>query len=131
MRWRAGAAPGYEEERLWDVGNEYGDSFTSEACRSCPVVCSDCSQPRLLRAAEPAALAFLWCRSQWQYAPSGLPTGLRYADCMVLLRARVSELGLARADLPQLLAQLQVAEQAYVQANVERWQKEHDRHGGR
>ncbi|MCD7096935.1 DUF1799 domain-containing protein [Stenotrophomonas sp. MMGLT7] len=61
-------------------------------------------------------MAFLRCRTQWNYAPSGVPTGLRYGDCMAILRALAGELGIARGGMPQLLADLQAVEHAVVTA---------------
>lgn len=79
--------------------------------------------------AWPAVRAYLACRTQWAYAPSGLPTGLRYADCTALLRARWDELGIARAGWPALLADLQVIERAIVDAVAERHEQERVSHG--
>lgn len=70
------------------------------------------------------ARAFLLCRSQWNYAPSGLPTGLRYADCMVILRMHASELGVPRSGLAAVVADMQEIEAAIVQAARERAERE-------
>ncbi|MBB5885464.1 hypothetical protein DYQ93_11455 [Xanthomonas sp. LMG 8992] len=78
----------------------------------------------MLPAARRAAAAFLLCRSQWQYAPSGVPTGLRYADCMTVLRVRAAELGVTRAELPALLREMQVVEWAFLAARQEVYKHE-------
>lgn len=130
-RWLAGAAPGHDGERLWDFENRYGDTFTSEACSGCKAICSNCPQPRLLPAAQRAAGAFLLCRSQWNYAPSGLPSGLRYGDCMRLLRQRAGDIGADPADLPTVMAQLQEIEWAFRQGCLEVFKaRQEQRNGG-
>jgi len=58
------------------------------------------------------------CQTQWNYAPSGLPTGLRYGDALAILQARRDDLG-ADVDLGVVLADLQVAEKAFVKAKVD------------
>lgn len=83
------------------------------------MVCPQCPQPRLLPAAHAAAAAFMLCRTQWQHAPSGRPTGLRYADVLEVLRMHRRELGLKKSELPQLFAELQIIEQAFVTAVTE------------
>lgn len=75
----------------------------------------------------PGARAFLLCRTQWNYAPSGLPTGLRYSDCMAVLRAHASELGVPRSALPAVVADMQVIEAAIVEAARERADQERPR----
>lgn len=72
----------------------------------------------------PGARAFLLCRTQWNYAPSGLPTGLRYADCMAVLRAHASELGVPRAGLGALMDDVRIVETAIVEAARERADRE-------
>lgn len=72
----------------------------------------------------PGARAFLLCRTQWNYAPSGLPTGLRYADCMAVLRAHASELGVPRAGLGALMDDVRIIETAIVEAARERADRE-------
>lgn len=80
-------------------------------------MCADCPQPRLLPDAVPGALAYLTCSTQFQYAPSGIPTGLRYADCLAMLTAQAEQLGIT--DVPLALADLQHAERARVAAALE------------
>lgn len=75
--------------------------------------------------ALPGALAFTLCQTQWQYAPSGVPTGLRYTDCLTLLEARRAEFGGADLAMSDAMAGLQAAEQAWVAARVECWKLEH------
>lgn len=108
-----------EDQRLWDFERKYDEWFTSDYCRKCPKVCPDCPQPRLLPDAVPAALAYLRCRGQWNYAPSGLPTGLRMADCMAIVRTSLDRIGVTRADLPQLMDDLLAIESGYVAAYVD------------
>jgi hypothetical protein len=123
VRWHAGAGPGLSDgTRLWDFEDRYGDSFTAEACSQCKTICADCPQPRLLPDAQPGALAYLTCATQFQYAPSGVPTGLRYADCLAMLTARAEALGIT--DIPQALADLQHAERARIGAAVEHMRQE-------
>jgi hypothetical protein len=83
------------------------------------VVCGDCPQPRLLPGAQRAAAAFLLCRSQWDYAPSGLPSGLRYGDCMTLLRMRAGDIGVVEDELPAVVVELQEIEWAFRQGCIE------------
>lgn len=108
-----------EDQRLWDFERKYDEWFTSDYCKACPKACPDCPQPRLLPDAVPAALAYLRCRGQWNYAHSGQPTGLRMHDCMTIIRASLDRIGVARADLPQLLDDLLVIERAFVAARVD------------
>lgn len=68
-------------------------------------------------------MAYLACRTQWAYAASGLPTGLRYADCLALLRTQRAELGIARDDMPDVIVGLQVIERAFVAARTEVWKE--------
>jgi hypothetical protein len=68
--------------------------------------------------------AYLACRTQWNYAPSGAPTGLRYADCMALLRAQRAALGISKDDMQDAIDGLQVIERAFVQARAEVWQEQ-------
>lgn len=82
-------------------------------------MCADCSQPRLLPASHRAAGAFLLCRSQWEYAPSGVPSGLRYSDCMTLLRLRAADIGETEDTLAAVMAELQEIEWAFRQGSVE------------
>lgn len=108
-----------EDQRLWDFERKYDEWFTSSYCKDCKVICGDCPQPRLLPDAVPAALAYLRCRGQWSYAPSGLPTGLRMGDCLTIIRASLDRIGVARADLPRLLDDLLVIERAFVTARID------------
>jgi hypothetical protein len=71
---------------------------------------------KLLPDALPGAMAFAACRTQWAYAPSGRPTGLRYDACMTALRVHCTRHGIARSELPQLFADMQVMEGAFVRA---------------
>lgn len=75
---------------------------------------------KLLPDAQRGALAYALCRTQWRYAPSGTPTGLDYPACMAVLRLQREACGIARADLPEWFADLQVMEGAFVQAVGER-----------
>lgn len=104
----------------------YDDTFTAAYCRECPAVCAECPQPRLLPDATQAAAAFMVCRTQWQHAANGMPTGLRYSDCLALLRLRAKELGIARDGLADLFGLVQVTERAFVEGVREAWQRERE-----
>lgn len=69
---------------------------------------------KLLPDAMAGAAAFALCRTQWAYAPSGRPTGLRYEGCMTALTLHCERLGIDAADLPQVFADLQAMETAFV-----------------
>lgn len=71
---------------------------------------------KILPDALPGALAFAACRTQWAYAPSGRPTGLRYDGCMTALRLHCTRHGIPRSELPQLFADMQTMEGAFVRA---------------
>jgi hypothetical protein len=73
----------------------------------------------LLPETLPAAALFMQVRTQWQHAPSGRPTGLRYADVMAAMPLLRRELGLKKSDQPQLFADLRAIEQAFVAATAE------------
>lgn len=109
---------------LWDTGAPDAEAFTAAYCRGCKSVCADCPQPRLLPEAAPAAAAYMACSTQWQHGPSGLPTGLRAADCLALLRLYARELGLKKSDLPEVFALVQVIERALVVACAETAERE-------
>lgn len=57
--------------------------------------------------------------TQWSYAPSGIPTGLRYADCAIALQQIGRTHGIADTDMPGVFAGLQVIERAFVAAHIE------------
>lgn len=75
------------------------------------------------------AQAFLLVRTQWNYAPSGMPTGLRYGDCMAVWRAHARELGVQRTGLAGLMADVQEIEAAIVEVARERAEQERAKHG--
>mgnify|MGYP002414095624 CR=1 FL=1 len=81
---------------------------------------------KLLPDAQRGALAFALCRTQWQHAPSGRPTGLRYEGCMTVLRMQRERHGIARADLGDWFSDLQVMEAAFVQGVSEVMKAEAD-----
>ena len=54
-----------------------------------------------------------------EYAPSGLPTGLRYEGCMAVLRANRAALGIPAADMGRWFGELQIVERAIVAAVAE------------
>ncbi|RRN78546.1 hypothetical protein EIM50_13735 [Pseudoxanthomonas sp. SGD-10] len=70
------------------------------------------------------AAAFLLVRTQWNYAPSGMPTGLRYADCMATWRAHARELGVSRSGLAALMADVQEIEASIIEVARERAEEE-------
>lgn len=57
--------------------------------------------------------------TQWSYAPSGIPTGLRYADCAIALQQIGRTHGIADTDMADVFAGLQVIERAFVAAHIE------------
>lgn len=56
------------------------------------------------------------CRTQFQYAPNGLPTGLRYGDCLPVLRQRAKAWRVPRDRWDEMFEGLQLIEQAFVSA---------------
>ncbi len=90
-------------------------------------MCPTCPQPRLLPDAVHGALAYVTCMTQFQYAPSGIPTGLRYADCIAILTMHAESLGIT--DVPQAMADMQHAERARVGAAIEMQQQDRERRG--
>ena len=106
-------------DRLWDIHDRYGDTFTADYCRACPAACADCPRPQLLPQARPAAEAYLRVRTQWNLAPSGLPIGLRHADCIATLRLCQRDLRVGDRGFSRLWAQVCMIEQAYAAAMVE------------
>lgn len=57
--------------------------------------------------------------TQWSYAASGIPTGLRYADCQIPLRQFGRTHGISASDMRDVFAGVQVIERAYVAAHIE------------
>lgn len=72
-----------------------------------------------------AAAAFMICRTQFQFAPSGTPTGLRYADCLAMLQLHAKMLGVRRGGMGELFELVQVIERAFVQGVREACAREH------
>jgi len=57
--------------------------------------------------------------TQWSYAPSGIPTGLRYSDCAVALQQLGQSHGIDPCDMPAVFAGMQVIERAFVAAHID------------
>lgn len=71
--------------------------------------------------------AYLQCRTQWQHAPSGVRTGLRYEGCMTALRVFARRHGLDRAQVDAAFEGVCTIEAATAAADVERLQAERGR----
>ncbi len=75
-------------------------------------------------AARRGAIAWGLCRTQLEYAPSGRPLGLRYGDCVTVLRTNLAALGVPRGQLGRWLEELRVVERAVVEARREIMEQE-------
>ncbi len=82
-------------------------------------MCGDCPQPRVLPDAVPVVLAYLRCFGQWNYASSGMPTGLRAADCLAIVTSQVEAIGITPDDIPFVMEGLLVIEHATVMARID------------
>ena len=105
----------------------HGDTFTASYCANCPSICAECPQPRLLPDALAPAAAFMACRTQWQHAANGLPTGLRYEDCKTPLRILAKKIGVPSDQRDELFEMMQIAERAFVHGVREAWHRERDK----
>lgn len=115
---------------MWDFEALHDDRFGASYCASCPSVCAECPRPRLLPAATFAVAAYLECRTQWMYAPSGRPTGLRYDGCTTRLRAFARRHGLDRKMQERMFEGLCVIEAAVVAVAIEQMPQQGAGHEG-
>lgn len=73
--------------------------------------------------AQPLAVAYIACSTQWQYAGMGARCGLRYEGCTALLREYLpgwqQDPAFADVDMAELMRGLQIIESATLGADAE------------